>query len=342
MGVTDGLATDFVSFTLVIDDVDEALVVEPINTFADMGTRTVNLRQLDTTQEFGAVVNNGGQMYVGINIDTASNTAVSLAKISNQGQLDIGFADFGHRYFDSSSEVDMDELYDLFVAPDGSNDLIAFGRHNGDVVLYRLDASGALEFTYELYNPDEFTVSTMKDRRLAIIANETTPSDYQLVFAYRHDTLSTVIATRYEADGTMDTTFGTSGVLQLSIRESLQDIVVDDASNIYFFGMHSPTNGGYISAFDDSGQSIQEVFINDASWIGSAVASSTQDILIAGSGFDAGLYTPLLWHYQLSESSLTRVNVHEVPLTGTDANEFWLDEIEYVSEYPYCCKRYCK
>ena len=182
------------------------------NTFGTNGlTRTL---RPSYDQGFALDIQADGKIVVG---GTASGVGGGynfyIVRFNTDGSLDLNFGVDGQVVHEVS--VASDELADITVQADGK--IIAIGRTNGgadyDIVVVRFNPDGSIDNTFSF--DGEVITDVAGDDRI----EELYVHDNGKITALGRVSVGTqqVLVIRYNADGTLDNSFGSNGILLLSL-----------------------------------------------------------------------------------------------------------------------------
>jgi len=132
----------------------------------------------------------------------SANGDFTLARYNTDGSLDTSFGAAGKVATDFGSTSD--QAFALVLQPDGK--LVAAGSANGDFALARYNADGSLDPSFGTGGKVTTDFGTTGDTALALVLQP----DGKLVAAGSTSNFDCVLA-RYNADGSLDTNFGTGG-----------------------------------------------------------------------------------------------------------------------------------
>lgn len=153
-----------------------------------------------------AVAPDGGIIVVG---DGGADTAMTVTRLRRDGSLDTGFADGGTRRVDLGGVETGDAVA---VAPDGSIVAVGSTSVGGNVLVLRLDASGAPD---PRFGPGGVRIidygGTDAARAVAFAP------DGRILFAGEGGAGRALLLTRLAADGTPDPTFGGDGTAGIDL-----------------------------------------------------------------------------------------------------------------------------
>jgi len=157
----------------------------------------------------GVVVTSSGQI-VALSDNTNINNQFALARYNANGSLDTTFGQGGYVIV-STGSANAGGV--LLQQPNG--DLIVAYGNNGVWDLYRLNTNGTLDTSFG--NQGLVTIAVNSDPQSAVLYPDAgTPNDGQIVLVGA-PTNGKVPLARYNANGSLDTTFGTGGLMQAPI-----------------------------------------------------------------------------------------------------------------------------
>ena len=203
-------------------------------------------------------IDNNGNIYAAGVSQNAGNNAHAWWKLNSDGGLNQTFDNNGiipGISCANESTTDPEEVEATIV--DSSGRLISVGTITGAV-------SGNLDFklvglSTTTGGPDA-SFGSAGVVTLDIGSNDTPTtmiedSNGRIYVAGQGNATSDGIIVRFLANGTLDTTFATSGILTFNQggNEIIEKILFDDAGNILAAGFNSTTNTGFIARFDSDG-----------------------------------------------------------------------------------------
>jgi uncharacterized delta-60 repeat protein len=175
-----------------------------------------------------------------------TNTDFALARYNSNGSLDTGFDGDGKRtdFFGTGS----DQVFDLIVQADGK--IVAAGASsNGsfnDFALARYNANGSLDSTFDGDGKVVTPVGTSADS----ISGVAQQADGKLVVAgltVNAGGNNDFALVRYSTNGSLDSTFGTGGIVTSSLagasNDSVADLIVLADGKILVSGSTTPPGG---------------------------------------------------------------------------------------------------
>ena len=215
------------------------------------------------TQTSIAIQDDGKLLISGYSFNSTSDGF--LLRYNSDGSLDTGFgADLdGTITIDNGSH---DFITDVILQ--GNNILVAGSDFPGDIILSRYDADGLLDLSFGSAG------SVTPDLGMNIgLESVVLQSDGKLIIAGQNDTDFVLI--RYDADGALDTTFGTLGILttdvglsdrsrDITIQPDDKLLVVGDADNDFALIRYN-SDGSLDASFDGSSLNGNPTFIEGGS-----------------------------------------------------------------------------
>ncbi len=222
------------------------------NTFGASGKVITNLGADDRGR--AAVIDSNGKILVGgDSLVTASDFAV--ARYNSNGTLDTSFNSNGFvtTDFNNTAEPAMDITIDL------NGKIVAAGfAHNGtnyDFAVVRYNSDGSLDTSFntngmvttDLGGDDRISgVATYPNGNVIVVGRTGSASDYDFAIV------------RYNNDGTLDTTFGTNGVIIIDLggtNDRAREITFDLNGKIVIVGRSNGTgsNDFVVMRFNDDG-----------------------------------------------------------------------------------------
>jgi uncharacterized delta-60 repeat protein len=163
----------------------------------------------DADRGFDAALQNDGRIIVAGYSDNGINRDIVVLRYNTDGSLDTGFGSGGVATYDSGKSD-----YGIAVTLQNDGRIIVVGRSNNgtndDLVVLRYNADGSLDSyfgtsgvaTYDSGNNDfGIAVTLQKDGRIIVGGGSNNGTNDDLVVL------------RYNADGSLDTGFGTNGVV---------------------------------------------------------------------------------------------------------------------------------
>jgi uncharacterized delta-60 repeat protein len=178
-------------------------------TITDIGTNTVDLPWSLLQQP------DGGLVVSGVN---GLNDTIQVARFSSNGTLDTSFGTSGK--FTHSALASADNIYAGALQTDGK--IVLGGSGNGDFLLLRLTSAGALDTSFNTtgFNTVSFSArynvvrsqKVLADGKILAAGYQNCPADESVSDLYNSDnTGATFAIARFNTDGTLDTSFGSSG-----------------------------------------------------------------------------------------------------------------------------------
>jgi len=183
----------------------------------------------------GGVVVTSSEQIVALSDNTSTNNQFALARYNVNGSLDATFGQGGYVIV-STGSANAGGV--LLQQPNG--DLIVSYGNNGVWDLYRFNANGTLDTSFG--DQGLVTTAVNSDPQSAVLyPNAGTPNDGQIVLVGA-PTNGKVPLARYNANGSLDTTFGTGGLMQTPISIVGVDAALDANGRIVISG--SGSNNG--------------------------------------------------------------------------------------------------
>ena len=200
--------------------------------FDDDGVVTTDLSGQDDDARALAIQPDGNIVVVG-----SAGDNIGLVRYASDGSLDQTFGSAGMKISDlGTSDADG-------VALTASGQIVIVGANAGDFMLVRYGANGALDsafgtggvVTTDISGGDDFAEDLTIDAagRIIVVGRATSSTILDMALA------------RYHADGTLDTSFATNGILTADFHgrgEFGQDVAIDSAGRIVAAGYTA--NGG--------------------------------------------------------------------------------------------------
>ncbi|MFB8828765.1 delta-60 repeat domain-containing protein [Azotobacter sp. CWF10] len=153
-----------------------------------------------------SVLPDGGILVAGYSVTSSNNTDFSLIRLNADGTLDTGFGDAGQVVVDIGGGGDQDSAYDLAVQPDGK--ILLAGESHSNFTVIRLNADGTLDSGFgvdgkvtDLGGSQSESLFLQPDGRILLVGPTYNASSGNYDFG----------VLRLNADGTLDTSFGTDG-----------------------------------------------------------------------------------------------------------------------------------
>ena len=207
VGDSDGLVNRDL---LVVHLTPEGLID---SSFASQGWTAIPVGPGDDAGYAVAVQSNGRIVLAGASINAGGNSDFSFVRLTSSGLLDTSFATTGKRLVDFAGGDDRAYA----VAITASDRLLAAGEsfsgQDADFAALRLKPDGSLDETFGTNGKVQIKVGTGNDHGYAMAVQ----SNGQIVLAGDTDTglLLQFAVARLEANGALDSTFGTGGKLIL-------------------------------------------------------------------------------------------------------------------------------
>jgi uncharacterized delta-60 repeat protein len=211
---------------------------------------------------------------------------VAVLRCDASGHLDISFGNGGIEVIPESSYVE-----DLALQPDGKA-LVLYRNDASDIStvnLIRLTTGGQPDGSFNGGQAVTTALQPYYTPRLAI------QSDGELIISGATDSGAALV--RYGADGTIDSTFGTAGVLTTNSFARFGAVAVATNGNIYAFGDHSlsgdkQTTVG-VACFDSRGSPVDNFGTDGVSSVNLSLGASgdavSLDIVVQSDGKLLGL-----------------------------------------------------
>ncbi|WP_349617181.1 delta-60 repeat domain-containing protein [Azotobacter salinestris] len=153
-----------------------------------------------------SVLPDGRILVTGYSVTSSNNTDFSLIRLNADGTLDTGFGDAGQVVVDIGGGGDQDSAYDLAVQPDGK--ILLAGESHSNFTVIRLNADGTLDSGFgtdgkvaDLGGSQSNGMTLQPDGRILLVGSAYNASSANFDFNVM----------RLNADGTLDTSFGTDG-----------------------------------------------------------------------------------------------------------------------------------
>jgi uncharacterized delta-60 repeat protein len=289
-------------------------------TFGTSGVVTTNIGDVDDRAEAIALQPDGKIVVSGIKgilrpPGEERNSDAVLVRFNRDGTLDSGFGTGGITISDFGPFPDYyaDAAADVAILPDGK--IVIVGTSDGagyyDSLVARYNANGTLDTTFGTggrtktdlgngFQDDSSGVAVQADGKIVAVG-AALPSSFDLDFAL----------IRYNATGTLDTTFGSGGKVVLGLEslhdEELNDVAIQADGKIVAVGdSNSSNNSGFLvlrfnadgtrdAGFGTNGI-VRTTFGSNAAFTTSLVIQADAKIVAAG-------YTPL---FQSSDFALVR------------------------------------
>jgi len=189
--------------------------------------------------------NDGKILCAGVTQDNTSGD-LTVMRFETNGVLDATFGASGMVVVDVANEYEL--LYDLALQPDGK--IVAVGitsdGNNFDIVVIRLNTDGSLDNTFSFdgmvttsVNEDDYGqgIAVAPDGKI-VVAGSTQDANLN----------TNTLLVRYNADGSLDNTFGTNGKLETDLSSG-----VDEFYNLAVTGSGKilATGGSYSGSSTD-------------------------------------------------------------------------------------------
>lgn len=224
----------------------------------------------------------------GYSITTSSNYDFAIARVNTDGTLDTDFSN------DGKTVINLDE-YDkantIAIQSDGK--IIVAGDADGQLGLIRLTEFGNLDSTF---GTNGKLITNIEGGGEEILAIKMIEDGKILCAGTRYTNQSNFLAIRYNANGTLDTTFGTNGYTTVDLDNESQDtaksiavqndgkfIIVGDTytDGAYYFALtRFNANGTLDTTF--SGDGVQLTTMNGAD--ANAICIQTDGKIVVGGG----------------------------------------------------------
>jgi len=186
---------------------------------------------------FATALDSAGNLYVAGRSNNAADYDAVILKYGSDGVLDTSFGTNGVQMYDGG--IGNDVAYGIAIDSD-NNLFLAGSTDNGsdlDVLVQKYDATGTLDTTFGTAGVQTYDGGSGNDGGRSIVLDS---SDNVYVTGYSNGGVyNDVLVLKYDATGTLDTTFGTAGVRAYdggSGGEVGHDIVLDSDDNIYVTG----------------------------------------------------------------------------------------------------------
>jgi uncharacterized delta-60 repeat protein len=222
------------------------------------------------------------------------NFDIAVVRLNEDGTLDDTFADGGIYHY--SNPVASDLGYDIKVLDDGK--ILAAGSHgtsggDPDFLLFKLNADGTPDTSF---GTDGVMIQPVGPSQDYIRCIAISPEG-QIIAGGHHSPSTTLeersIVARFNADGSLDTTFGEDGFFIWNEEgyNQIYDIDFSDDGSIYACGKSSPAGTDRLALYKirDGGSSLEPGFADNgemlAPWEGKAhdmIVHSNGNIIIAG------------------------------------------------------------
>jgi uncharacterized delta-60 repeat protein len=306
-------------------------------TFGTGGVVTTNIGNVDDSAEAIALQTDGkivvsGEKGILRPPGEERNSDAVLVRYNANGSLDTGFGTGGITISDFGPAPDYyaDDAADLVILPDGKTVIVGTSDGAGyyDSLVARYNANGTLDTTFGTggrtktdlgngFQDDSSGVAVQADGKIVAVG-AALPNSFDLDFAL----------IRYNADGTLDTTFGAGGKVVFGLEhlhdEELNEVAIQADGKIVAVGdSNSSNNSGFLvlrfnadgtrdAGFGTNGI-VRTTFGSNAAFTTSLVIQTDAKIVAAG-------YTPL---FQSSDFALVRYL--NTPTTATRAAAFDFD-----------------
>lgn len=182
------------------------------NTFNGSGTSSGDINLSTDEMSSFAVQADGKIVCVGHTGSISMSTYdIAIMRFNATGGIDATFGTNGHIVIDVNGGTD--EAYDVAIQPDGKIVVVGYGdmgfsNNSYESVVYRFNTDGTPDNTFSFDGKVITTVSSDVDLFRKVLLQP----DGKIIgigFAFTTDLNGTLV--RYNADGTLDNTFGTSG-----------------------------------------------------------------------------------------------------------------------------------
>lgn len=238
-----------------------------------------------------------------------SGMDAAVARYNVTGSLDLTYSGDGKASFDVNGSTN--EIQDMALQVDGK--LVGVGANGTDFATYRLNANGTLDTTFDA---DGFVITNINgtDEANAVVIQ----ADGKIIAAGSSDGTQTSSLTRYNTNGSLDTTFDGDGKVNNDLNPGVNDSIVDiklqpDGKIIAGVGgtIAGPFNGLNAARYNSNGSldfgfgfggGVASTSTQAVENMG-AIALANNKILLVGSGDDI---------------SIARVNASFQPTASSD------------------------
>jgi uncharacterized delta-60 repeat protein len=223
-------------------------------TFGSGGIVTTSFSN-GTDRPYAVVAQPDGKLVVaGSTLVSSANTDMLLARYNVNGARDPTFGSGGHVTTDFFKSYDVANAVALQPQSDGSNKVLAAGYDikasggstSADFALVRYNANGTLDTTFGTGGKVTTDLGSTDDQATSMVVQ---PDGKVVLAGYTHPSPGVVAAlVRYNANGSLDTSFGSGGKLVTAIRVSYDTGVAlqsqPDGSFKLIIAGQSPTTVG--------------------------------------------------------------------------------------------------
>jgi uncharacterized delta-60 repeat protein len=171
------------------------------------------------------------------------NRDVALVRYNTNGTLDTTFGTGGIVRTDFGTIIDSGHA----LIRDNNNKLIVAGSKydqvNSDVILARYNVDGTLDTTFGTGGKVSTNLGSNRDEANALIRD----SSNRLIIAGTNGTFGDIALARYSTNGTLDTTFGSSGIVTTGVatnNDSTNALIIDYRGRLVVAGTSASVNNG--------------------------------------------------------------------------------------------------
>jgi uncharacterized delta-60 repeat protein len=203
---------------------------DPDSTFGEDGyvLFPANVKSLAFPRASAIIDSNNRILMIGAEIVGYPNSESILLRYHSDGTLDNTFGDGGivRGNFPSHTMTEM---------PDGK---IVVGHHSGDFYLKRFNADGSPDLTFGTNGQVITDFGGFDELNALAVAGDGKLIAVGQGFRPHEDSFDQIAMAKYNADGSLDTTFGVNGIAVrvVGYNGSAEDVAVDAAGNIYVTG----------------------------------------------------------------------------------------------------------
>ena len=293
------------------------------------GSGIVNTAVTASDDEANAMViqPDGKIVLVGFSLTSASNFDFALVRYNSDGSLDSSFDNDGISLIELKNAVDI--VLDIAVQPDGKIVSVGYGANiYRDIALTRYNPDGSLDTSFG----NNGIVSTSLGNVSSQANNVVIQPDGKILVSsnlYLPNNGSNNVVIRYNSDGSLDTSFGGSGIVTFgfgSNNDYLNKIILQPDGKIVAVGYADynvalarlNNDGSLDTTFNGSGKVLTSVG-NSSSQGNSAAIQTDGKIVVAGTTYNSGSLDDFLVVRYNSDGSLdTTFDNDGIAITSLD------------------------
>lgn len=143
----------------------------------------------------------------------ATHADFAVARYNANGSADTTFGSGGKVTTDIGKKT-ADDARDMFIQPDGK--VVVVGRSDGKLALVRYNANGALDTSFDGDGKVTTTAAALGVPSISSIQSAALQADGRILVTFGISGQGAALA-RYNANGSLDTSYGSGGVVDLAV-----------------------------------------------------------------------------------------------------------------------------